>query len=807
MEFNSDLTDIQGLLRGVVRTTGDFIKIKYKGGNEMKINNIIKDLEDVLVSKNYIDKRTPNKDHDKELDNIVFFLVLNLDFNDKSLVDIKEYTHLISTIPTLSKCLLANIIVELGLSEYYCNALHKLPLEFSEELLSEIIPCIKKSKAETCLELVYLYSKNIIKKVSSVKASNSKIIEYIDKVEGIHSQILLNYSGITPESVEGWKRLRIYEHMGYTLLYLLKLLEDCQVDNDILFKIIDDLINTVCCVMNAVTVDVFCAWAELQHSNETLQIVIAEKSYHTIEKYKKYEPAKPLIQMLSSIAKKPKTLNELIHEASITTMVTKIDENVEHRNKWFTALLNTQVFQNKEAKDCVKRWTNLCTIEDLERLLSLSVNHKDDEEVVDIIIKCTSFFDEKNLAVLMTRFFYQYGLKNCLKSKNTQPQLIITLNKLEKNSNKEFVKDILLLLLQDPELVLTALLKAVAKSDVLLDSLEDTLKLIAHIMVIENVFSRILKGLLEETKIDSRNVKNYERIFKIIAEASQLKLERFFLIPLMNEYLTDERYSELSYIFQIHSSIPNKLPDDVNQLIEISIKILEKCRWKMFDFTTSKAALCEEAVKVLLSCKNIHCFPITDEYISSLQHVLNKYYLFQLRLNETDVDFVEYVCPHLQLENHTESVAYLIKLLPICIESEWYTVVKTLLKKSSNKEVIAVLTDSLMIITQVVQTQLEKDNNCVLAGLRYCIQNYGLIAKNVMLPLGDEETNISVVKSICRLLREMPEELSNTEGMSLMSLLPDHTLKTLKEDENLISILLSMNGSQVSRIIAKKMLE
>lgn len=89
------------------------------------------------------------------------------------------------------------------------------------------------------------------------------MIEYIDKLEEISCQILLNCSGINSEYMEGWKRIQIYEHMGHTLLCLLKLLLHCQVDNQRLFKIIDDLINSICSLVNAITVDVFCAWAEV----------------------------------------------------------------------------------------------------------------------------------------------------------------------------------------------------------------------------------------------------------------------------------------------------------------------------------------------------------------------------------------------------------------------------------------------------------------------------------------------------------------------------------------------------------------
>lgn len=146
----------------------------------MKINSVIKELEDYFTSKQYIDKRTPNPQFYKELDEITFFLVLNLDFNDKTITDIKEFVHLVNVIPILSKCLLANIVIELGLNEYYCNALHKLPLEYSEELLVEIVPCIKKSKADACVKLMYLYMRNIITKVSSVDTTNTKVVLFYE---------------------------------------------------------------------------------------------------------------------------------------------------------------------------------------------------------------------------------------------------------------------------------------------------------------------------------------------------------------------------------------------------------------------------------------------------------------------------------------------------------------------------------------------------------------------------------------------------------------------------------------------------
>lgn len=47
--------------------------------------------------------------------------------------------------------------------------------------------------------------------------------------------------------------------------------------------------------------------------------------------------------MLTYIAQKPKSLQELIQSADIQTIVMKVNQAGNDQKKWFTALLNTQV--------------------------------------------------------------------------------------------------------------------------------------------------------------------------------------------------------------------------------------------------------------------------------------------------------------------------------------------------------------------------------------------------------------------------------------------------------------------------------
>lgn len=47
--------------------------------------------------------------------------------------------------------------------------------------------------------------------------------------------------------------------------------------------------------------------------------------------------------------------------------------------------------------------------------------------------------------------------------------------------------------------------------------------------------------------------------------------------------------------------------------------------------------------------------------MTALNHVINKYYLIQLK-TRTELNFLEFVCPHLQIDKHAEAVGYLIKV-------------------------------------------------------------------------------------------------------------------------------------------------
>lgn len=77
------------------------------------------------------------------------------------------------------------------------------------------------------------------------------------------AKMLNNISAVSSEHLPGLQTAAIHERMGMTLLYVLKLLRRCLLHEFGLGKISDSLINVGIVLMKAVTVRVFCTWAEV----------------------------------------------------------------------------------------------------------------------------------------------------------------------------------------------------------------------------------------------------------------------------------------------------------------------------------------------------------------------------------------------------------------------------------------------------------------------------------------------------------------------------------------------------------------
>lgn len=196
MELNATLIALQSVLKSTSRATDDFVKIKYKGGkcivvikekfysmvgvagNEMKISTIVHEIEKFLSKEGYLDNREVNKQQEQKVREIVFFLALNCDYNEE--LKIKDCEHLIGITLKLSKCLFANVIVELNLVNSFTSVLDKFPLAVQAELLHELISCLKKIDSNLILFMVSDVVTAVIQQLNNINVEDRKVISFIN---------------------------------------------------------------------------------------------------------------------------------------------------------------------------------------------------------------------------------------------------------------------------------------------------------------------------------------------------------------------------------------------------------------------------------------------------------------------------------------------------------------------------------------------------------------------------------------------------------------------------------------------------
>lgn len=142
---------------------------------------VICELEKHFRKEKYIINNTVNVEYETIVQQFLLFLSLNCEFKKKFVL--KDSAHLIGIIPKLSKCLLANIIIDLNLGEYCGMVFQRVPFHIQAELLSEMLPCLKKSTGDVMLSTTSVFLKQVISQLNktvnvSKQVSAIKFVSY-----------------------------------------------------------------------------------------------------------------------------------------------------------------------------------------------------------------------------------------------------------------------------------------------------------------------------------------------------------------------------------------------------------------------------------------------------------------------------------------------------------------------------------------------------------------------------------------------------------------------------------------------------
>ncbi|XP_050293754.1 uncharacterized protein LOC126734257 [Anthonomus grandis grandis] len=817
MELDSNLIGIQGVLNNCLKKTGDFSKITHnKSGsaNHQCINHIAMEVSNWLVSKDLIrtSQETQGELNETNLNKIVFFLALNTEF-ERPLKDLDDYSHLLNIIPRLSKCLLCNLCFNLDLIGPFIYIIENIKaLENVKELLDETVHSLVKMELEKQLNIGFAVACVTVRKLMALEMSykNEQEIEDIIKLLKIILQNVL--SQCEDDLQNKRKNAKIYRNVGFTMMNFLDLLLVLYPNNAVFKGFTTSVIDLSCSIIKFITLDIFISWAEIDFEDEMLQMIIAEKAYNVVNKYKDNEKANTMITMLGSFARKPRTIAERIMDADNKTKIAMVDRHNEHQKLWFRSLVDGNIFDDPDVLSCIERWWQLCDKTVVQKMILISTpkerNHK------DLIIKCTKNLTVSELMKYILIYIHKSDQHWC---ENISDQLTIFFNKIHGTVNEEDNRNLLLLILQNPKAFFKHFFLQSFKNSTKGDYIFQMLK---SISTLETAVAP-LKETLSENKIFSGSLKNYLQLFEtmINTEYHDWQFLAFqILLPYMEKFRREGRLEEVKYCVQIlvhfkHLSC-KELPKEI-ELYELVLNYAVEHRTIFLEFDCLKYEITELCSQYMINkCQNYfqkivgikESFP---EMGSNLQDAWSKYYITLVSDDETKL--LDEVLPDFDLSAYkqgevNEHFTNLMKILHRGVSSEWRVLLAEIVVNCGQSNTISLITDIIVLLCEFAdnQTQNNPENReKLLLALKFCLQNYGEFIFS-----GPESSSdkLLAINSLCRVLKHVPDPLKVTEGMSLINAIPPEVLRSLANDKEFVARIILIGDKQLCKALAQKVL-
>ncbi|KAK4880881.1 hypothetical protein RN001_004200 [Aquatica leii] len=787
MELNAGLLSLQSALRNLEKSTQPFAKIKYKGGNEESISEII---DIIKLHLKHHEENTYKKD-------FLLVLILNTNLENNNLINVKEYQHLINLIPLLSTCLLANILVELDFLNAYSAIINTISIQENKEILCELEICLKQSEMCKTLKDTYVVLNAVINYFTFVGQNN----ETLERIADVFNEMLENLAKFNPDKVQSWTFVRLQEHIGYTLLHILKLLNHCPIS---LERLINSLINSTITIMKAVTLNVFCVWAEVQYEDGTpLQLIIAGEAFVSIEHLQKFKPGLTLVQMLSTIAKKPKTLTEKIQEADIETIINNVNRNKEDQIQWFRALVNTNVFDSNDAIKCLDKWYQLCTPDDVCRLLHLSAPSSDKT----LALKCAFALNIDDLKSVIVKYFWKYPNDWNVDINN---DLTLLFNKIQNNDQIEqnLLKKIYLLLIQNRKMFLRSLYTNCFNASANVKHFKNIFSYIKNIIEVNNVAKNTFIEVFQEHFVNDINVVASKELINALVELAyftHVVVIRDIFQPQLKKLYENSAFTSMLSTLRVLNvvSINFVLDNETCPFISFLFEVAEKYRKPYALFVHHHVV--QECVSLILKFEENGPYPQFKDELNALQlSPINRFYTRKLCERDND-KLLKYLFNSWNLNEQAECIAALIKVLPISVKSEWVLIASELDFDDDYESTLSIFNNVLFLLSQVTSSQEngEESENLV----DFCLQQYLIVIKEFLQPKHNSLIEEKVLaKHICALLKDLPSSVRQNEFTRLIGLLSNDALKSLKDDREFILSLIAIQDIHVSQFLAQRIL-
>jgi len=705
--------------------------------------------------------------------------------------DLKEdfqICHLLNNFPQLTKSLYVNVMWQLKLQKYYYEALSYSPSWFILPFLDETADSLRFSKSFDVIHQVKGIVEAIYTNICRTDYRSIKFGEVNDKkmmLESLHitiTSLLRHYNTPSTEDAITESKKKTKEYNGHSLNCQLSLILSCfkmylkkpafEIDEKFdIYKINQDkepdannysvnkyssavdetltqinviLLNTLQNSVLNVTLNDFLYWVEIDMADDliededlkrdNLQKLIGEQTYELVDMIKNnlcFEHN--VVDQLSTISLKPKTLQEIAQEASVGTVLDKIEKSPS-KIVWIEELLSRRdtLYFNDECLQTIIDNIDILKIEHLMKMLKDHQNYDmDDEDEVqmnEIFLKGGSKLKFNEMKEFIDELVTTFGTDYCL---SFDPELIREqeinnyLNKITGENIEE--PTMWKLILKNPQLFYEKLLEDIDSQDE--TQISTILKVISTTCPVSSNF--IKKIILSETESNEINEKSSRHVllsglfkFQIVDRKEFIKdilMNNFSRALCANAFKPDL----LMFLKTLkHISNQLKINDLLPPLMIQLAQILDKYRWDLMTYSGLREevvdmtiSIIQELIKTILKNGSKNDKEWIKNKISSLKS-MTKFYFQRLSLEkgEAIVPFDVFLHP----QDFTNIPK--IKITSFLCETIVRCTSKESRKLMNNKVLQNFYTEALSLVSIIVMKA--NQNLSPLQCLRKCVTDY-----------------------------------------------------------------------------------
>lgn len=699
--------------------------------------------------------------------------------------------HLLNNFPPLSKCLFASLVWQLKLEKYFYEAIRFTPSWFMMQFLHEAIDSLRFSRPfdaiQQAKEMIHAIYHNVCRKDYKVASAGQQVELKIilNKLQDYIMSLLRNYNTPNFDDAIAKSKNKLHEYLGHSLNYQLSLILDCfamfrhkpkfqigeelqvykllvekepEMDNhsatryspavhDALAKINTALLNTLQNSVMNITLDDFMFWVEIDIDDPTtddedlkkdnLQKSIGEFSYALIKTINEHECFQhDVAKQLETISIKPKTLKEIAKEATVGTVLEKIETSC-NKKVWLDELLNRgeTLYCNTECLQTVIDNVALLKFKDLMRILREHQNYddmdrEDELQVREILRRGGERLNNIELRDFTEELIRIFGVDYKLDEDEAAFTCSVTnyLNKLTESELDEAQMWTLISL--NPARFYARLLQDIPTHD--RAQIDIVLKILSETNSIADDFIKPI--VLDNLESAAESKKSLSHVFLAGLFKQNLIDRKEFVRDLLMENLVksmaNEKLNVISMLLNTLKQISGKLKleDLLPPLMILLAQILDKYRWDLMSFAQLREAIVESSVEIihdLMRTILVHGAKKDKDWIVAKTEnckTMTKFYFQKLQLEkgESIVSFDKFLQPEgFAGVSKNKVTSFLCETMVRCTTKEF----KWLM---ANEHLQPFITDALHVVTVIVaKAGQQLASNC----LHKCVSDYVKVLK------------------------------------------------------------------------------